>query len=398
MLAGGGGGETFSTGIDMRVVIAPDKFKGSLTAPQVASAMRRGVLAACPDAQIVSVPMADGGEGTVEALTAATGGSIREVEVTGPLGRPVSARYGLLGDGATAVIEMAAASGLVLVPEHERDPRVTTTRGTGELIRAAIEAGASEIIVGIGGSATNDGGAGMAQALGYRLLDSGGREIGPGGGPLAQLARIDASGRLPELADVRIAVASDVDNPLCGARGASAIYGPQKGASPAMVAELDANLGQLATIIQRDLGDEIRDLPGAGAAGGLGAGLVAFAGGTLRRGVELVIDAVGLAAHLDGADLCLTGEGALDASSAHGKTAVGVARLARSKGVPTIALAGTLGTGVEMVQREGIDAYFSICSGPMSLEVAIGRADRLIEQATAQVVRAFLVGSRSVRS
>lgn len=381
----------------MRVVIAPDKFKGSLSAPAVAEAMRRGVLAASPDAEIESVPMADGGEGTVEALISATGGSYRDVEVTGPLGRPVRARFGLLGSGDVAVLEMAAASGLVLVPEAERDPRATTTRGTGELIRSAIEAGAREILIGIGGSATNDGGAGMAQALGYRLLDEEGRELGPGGGALARLARIDASERPPEPAGVSFSVACDVDNPLCGPRGASAIYGPQKGATPDVVAELDANLAHLAAIIERDLGIDIRDLAGAGAAGGLGAGLVAFAGGTLRRGVELVIDAVGLDARLDGADLCLTGEGALDASSAHGKTAVGVARLARSRGIPTLALAGTLGTGVEMVDGEGIDAYFSICPGPMSLEVAIGRADRLIERATTQVVRAFLAGRRGAR-
>jgi glycerate kinase len=317
-----------------------------------------------------------------------------QADVTGPLGEPITARFGLLGDGRTAVIEMASASGLVLVPSQRRNPLIATTRGTGELLLAAIAAGARRVIVGIGGSATNDGGAGLGQALGYRLLDSHGRDLEPGGGHLDRLDRIDRSGRRPELDGIEVAVACDVTNALCGPSGASAVYGPQKGATPAMVAQLDANLAHFAHIVARDLGIAIRDLPGSGAAGGLGGGLVAFAGGRLEGGVNLVIDAVNLAARLAGADLCLTGEGALDAQSAFGKTPVGVARLARSIGCPTLALAGSIGPGAAAVLEQGIDAYFSICPGPIHLADAITHAGALLESATEQAVRAFLAGPR----
>ncbi|MBV8607160.1 MAG: glycerate kinase [Singulisphaera sp.] len=381
----------------MRVVVAPDKFKGSLSAPEAARAMARGVAAAVPAAAIDVVPMADGGEGTVEALVAATSGTSREAVVAGPLGEPVRARFGMLGDGHTAVLEMAAASGLALVPRDRRDPSRTSTRGTGELLLAAVEAGARRVVVGIGGSATNDGGAGLGQALGYRLLDAEGREIGPGGGALDRLAAIDASGRDPRLEGVEVAVACDVDNPLCGPRGASAVYGPQKGADPAMVAALDRNLDHLARVLERDLGVSVRDLPGAGAAGGLGAGLVAFASGRLEPGIALVIRAVGLADRLRDADLCLTGEGALDASSAFGKTPIGVARLARSLGCPTIALAGTVGEGAAAVLEQGIDAFFSICPGPITLDDALARGATLLEHASAQATRAFLAGRHQRR-
>jgi glycerate kinase len=379
----------------MKVVLAPDKFKGSLSAPEAARAMARGVAAAAPGAALEQVPMADGGEGTVEALVAATGGAFHEAVVTGPLGEPVRARFGMLGDGRTAVIEMAAASGLVLVPRERRDPWQATTRGTGELLLAAIAAGANRVIVGIGGSATNDGGAGLGQALGYRLLDESGRDLEPGGGALARLDRIDSAGRDPRLEGTAVLVACDVVNPLCGPSGASAVYGPQKGASDAMVAALDRNLEHYARVVARDLGCAIRDLPGAGAAGGLGGGLVAFAAGRLEPGVALVIDAVNLARRLQGADLCLTGEGAIDASSAFGKTAVGVARLAQGLGCSTIALAGTIGPGAEAVLAEGIDAYFSLCPGPIALEEAMTHTALLLERVTAQAVRAFLAGSRT---
>ena len=350
-----------------------------------------------PAAAIDVAPMADGGEGTVEALVAATGGSFREAVVAGPLGEPVRARFGMLGDGHTAVLEMAAASGLALVPRDRRDPSRTSTRGTGELLLAAVEAGARRVLLGIGGSATNDGGAGLGQALGYRLLDAEGQEIGPGGGALDRLAAIDASGRDPRLEGVEVAVACDVDNPLCGPRGASAVYGPQKGADPAMVAALDRNLDHLAQVLERDLGVSVRDLPGAGAAGGLGAGLVAFASGRLEPGIALVIRAVGLADRLRDADLCLTGEGALDASSAFGKTPIGVARLARSLGCPTIALAGTIGEGAAAVLEQGIDAFFSICPGPITLDDALARGATLLEHASAQATRAFLAGRQQRR-
>ena len=376
----------------MRIVVAPDKFKGSLTAVDAADAMTRGALAALPSAEVERVPMADGGEGIVDALVGATGGSYREAEVTGPLGEPVRARFGMLGDGQTAVIEMAAASGLALVPAEARNPLRTTTRGTGELLLAARDAGARRVIVGIGGSATNDGGAGMAQALGHRLLDAEGAEVGPGGGALARLERIERDERTAALEDLEIAVACDVTNPLCGPEGASAVYGPQKGASPEMVAELDRNLARLATIIERDLGRSVAEIPGAGAAGGLGAGLVAFAGGKLESGVDLVLGAVRLADRLRAADLCLTGEGALDAQSAFGKTIAGVARLANSMGVPTFALAGSIGEGAEQTLAHGLDAYFSICPGPLALEEAIANASRLLENAAEQAVRAFLAG------
>ena len=378
----------------MKVVVAPDKFKGSLTAPAAAQAIGRGVAAAVPDALVDRVPMADGGEGTVTALVEATGGTYREARVSGPLGTPVTARFGLLGDGRTAVLEMAAASGLHLLRPDQYDPLRASTRGTGELLRAAFDAGARRVILGIGGSATNDGGAGLAQALGFRLLDDQGRDLDPGGAALARLARIDPTGRDRRLEAVEVAVACDVDNPLCGPRGASAVYGPQKGATEAMIRDLDRALSHFAAVVGRDLGVAVADLPGAGAAGGLGAGLVAFAGGRLGRGIDLVIAAVRLADRLDGADLCLTGEGALDASSAFGKTVVGVARLARALGCPTLALAGTIGPGAAAVLAEGVDAYFSLCPGPIPLDDARGRAGELLAAAAEQAVRAFAAGAR----
>ena len=381
----------------MRVVIAPDKFKGSLTALEAAEAMARGLSRVDPCAEIDRVPMADGGEGTVAALVAATGGSYRTVTVTGPLGEPVVASFGLLGDGRTAALEMASASGLWLVPPALRDPLRATTRGTGQLLLAALEAGARRVIVGIGGSATNDGGAGLGQALGFRLLDTQGRELGPGGGELDRLARIERTGQAAGLGSATIAVACDVTNPLCGPRGASAVYGPQKGATPEMVERLDRNLGHFADIVARDLDVAVRDIPGSGAAGGLGGGMVAFAGGRLEGGVNLVIEAVNLRERLHSADLCLTGEGALDGQSAFGKTAVGVARLAHSLGCPTLAIAGSIGPGAAAVLEQGIDAYFSICPGPVHIDEAIERASELLENATAQAARAFLAGRNARR-
>jgi len=341
--------------------------------------------------------MADGGEGTVEALVTATHGRFHEVEVTGPLGNPVRARFGMLGDGETAVIEMAAASGLVLVPHDQRDPSRTTTRGTGELLLAAASAGARRMIVGIGGSATNDGGAGLGQALGFRLLAADGTEITPGGGGLARLDRIDPSQRDPRLREIEVAVACDVDNPLCGPRGASRIYGPQKGADPSLVERLDQHLEHFARVVERDLGVRVRDIPGAGAAGGLGAGLIAFASGKLEAGVTLVLNAVRLADRLRDADLCLTGEGAIDGSSVFGKTPIGVGRLAKSLGCPTFALVGSIGPGAEEVLDHGIDAYFSLCPAPCSLESAIEHGSLFLEKAAEQAMRAFLAGRHERR-
>ena len=379
----------------MRVIIAPDKYRGSLTASEAAAAIARGILRVDPVAELVPAPLADGGEGIDEALVTATGGTWYEAVVSGPLGALIQARFGLLGDRTTAVVAMAVASGLSLIGPERRDPVRTSTRGTGELIRAALESGITRLIVGIGGSATNDGGAGMAQALGWRLLDADGHEIGPGGGSLADLDRIDGSQVMPLVRTATIEVASDVSNPLCGPTGASVVYGPQKGATPDQVERLDANLAHLARIILRDLRMDIRDMPGAGAAGGLGAGLVAFAGATLRPGIDLVLDAVRLRDHLAGADLCITGEGSLDASTASGKTVAGVARLARSLGVPTIALAGTIGPGAEQIRACGVTAFFSVCPGPVSLDDALGHADVWLADTAEQVIRVFLAGSAS---
>jgi glycerate kinase len=375
-----------------KVIAAPDKFRGSLTALQAAVAIADGIRAAWPEAQVLRLPLADGGEGTVDSLVQATGGTIIERTVEGPLGQPVTARFGLLGDRDTAVIEMAAASGHAHVPPGQRDPTRTHTRGTGQLILAALELGCRKIILGIGGSATNDGGAGVAAALGYQLLDAAGRPIEPSGGGLAQLDRIDPSGRISALDQVELAVACDVDHPLCGPRGASAVFGPQKGATAAMVQQLDANLAHFAGIIERDLGRSVAHLPGAGAAGGLGAGLVAFAGGKLTRGIDLVLDAIGIDQHFPETAFCLTGEGMIDASSQGGKTIVGLAQRARRFGCPVVALAGALGPGAEDVLQEGVSAIFSISSGPMASSEAMNQAAHLLTRAAEQVVRVFLAG------
>ena len=325
-------------------------------------------------AEVVTVPMADGGEGTAEALVAATEGRLVTTAVAGPLGEPVRASYGILGDGETAVIEMARASGLPLVPAGKRDPSTASTRGTGELMRHALDQGVRRMIIGIGGSATNDGGAGMAQALGVSLLDSGGGELRPGGAALANLVKIDVSMRHPGLDVCEVLVACDVDNPLCGPTGASHVYGPQKGADDATVLRLDAALRHFGELIESQLGTRVIDVPGAGAAGGLGAGLIAFAGGALRPGVDVVADACGLDAKLAGADLVITGEGRLDAQSVHGKTPVGVARRAKGLGIRVVAVAGALGKGYEEVYKHGIDAVFPICPGPMPLDEALRNA------------------------
>lgn len=344
----------------MKIVIAPDSYKESLTALEVANEIEAGFREIFPDANYVKLPVADGGEGTVQAMVEATGGKRIELPVTGPLGTPVTAFYGLTGDGMTAVIEMAAASGLMLVPKEQRNPLITTSYGTGELIRAALDAGARHFILGIGGSATNDGGAGMLQALGAHLLDKEGNELLLGGGALGKLDRIDVSQFDARLKDCVIDVACDVDNPLVGPKGASAIFGPQKGATPAMVAELDGYLALFAKIIIRDLGIDVAETPGAGAAGGMGAGMMAFMGGRLRPGSEIVTDAVGLDAAVRDADVVITGEGRIDGQTIFGKTPIGVARVARRHGKPVIGLAGGLTKEASVVHDHGIDAIFSV--------------------------------------
>lgn len=358
----------------MKIVIAPDSFKESLSALEVATHIRTGFSEVYPDADYVLLPVADGGEGTVEAMVAATGGAVVQLAVTGPLGDPVDAFFGLTGDGKTAIIEMAAASGLMLVPPEARDPLITTTFGVGELIGAALDRGANHFIVGIGGSATNDGGAGMLQALGVRLLDADGKPLGPGGGELARLMTIDVSGLDARLAGCRVEVACDVDNPLIGPRGASAVFGPQKGATPDKVALLDANLGHYAAVIKAALSVDVAQLPGAGAAGGLGAGFKAFLDADLKPGSEIVTTAVGLDAVLADADLVITGEGRIDGQTIHGKTPIGVASVAKRHGKPVIGIAGCLGAEADAVFSHGIDAVFSVLSRSCSLTEAFAEA------------------------
>jgi glycerate kinase len=376
----------------MRIVVAPDSYKGSVSALGVAQAMERGIHAVFPDAEVLEVPIADGGEGTVEALVAATGGRLERTEVPGPLGEPVLAQWGVLGDGQTAVIEMAAASGLPLVPRELRDPRIASTSGTGWLLKAALDAGLRKVIIGIGGSATNDGGTGMARALGARFLDADGQPLPQGGAALARLDRIDLAGLDPRLLDTEILVACDVDNPLTGPRGASAVYGPQKGATPDMVQELDRALGVFARVAGRTTGREVAELPGAGAAGGLGAGLLWFTPARLRPGVEIVLEATGFEALVRDADLVITGEGRTDAQTAMGKAPVGVAAVAGRHRVPVVCLSGGLDQGADEVLAHGIGALASIVPQPMTLEACISQGPALIEAAAARVCRLIRLG------
>ena len=358
----------------MRIVISPDSYKESLTALEVATEIEAGFREIFPEAEYLKLPMADGGEGTVAAMVAATGGTRIEVTVTGPMGDPVLACYGLTGDGKTAIIEMAAASGLALVAPHLRNPWETTSYGTGELIRAALDNGVNHLIIGIGGSATNDGGAGMLQALGVKLLDISGGEIGFGGGSLAKLDRIDICAMDPRLKECRIEAACDVNNPLTGPKGASAVFGPQKGATPEMVAGLDANLIRYAGIIARDLGQQVDQVSGAGAAGGMGAALLAFFGAHLKPGVEIVMEAVGLEAVILNADLVITGEGRIDSQTVNGKTPIGVARMAKRFGKPVIGIAGCLAHDAAVVHEHGIDAVFSVLSQTCTVDEAFKSA------------------------
>lgn len=378
--------------MSLRVIAAPNAFKGSLGAAEVAEAIVAGVRRADPEAECRPIPLADGGDGTVRAFLAALGGTPQTRMVAGPLGERVEATFAVLPDGETAVIEMAAASGLVLVTPERRDPLRATTRGTGELIRAAVELGCRKVIVGIGGSATVDGGAGLAQALGARLLDREGRELPPGGAALARLDRIEA-GDLPRaIARVEFTVASDVDNPLCGPNGAAAVFGPQKGASPETVAVLDQALAHYGRILARDLGRDVAERPGAGAAGGLGAGLMAFLEARLTPGIDLLLDLVHFDDQLAWADLVITGEGRVDGQTLRGKGPHGVARAAAEAGRPTVVLAGSVGPGAEGLEEIGRTAVIPVVTGPMSLEEAMGRAATLITAAAERAVRLFMMG------
>ncbi len=367
----------------MKVILTPNAFKESMTAAEAAAAMNRGFLQGYPGAETVVLPVADGGDGTAAALVQATGGRFVEADVTGPLGEGRKASFALLGAGETAAVEMASASGLALVPPEKRDPKITTTYGTGQLIKAALDAGAKRIIVGIGGSATSDGGAGMAQALGAKLLDKQGRPIGFGGAALLSLAAVDVYGLDPRLRNVEMLVASDVQNPLTGPTGAAAVYGPQKGASAADVALLDQALAHYAAVL-REQGKEIEQMPGAGAAGGLGAGLVAFLGAKLLPGAPLVLRYIGFAEKLQGADLVLTGEGRIDRQTLFGKAPYEVMRLAKERGVPTIALVGRVADREQLLSA-GFADVVAITPEEMPLSEALPQGAALVAKAAQKV-------------
>ncbi|WP_217540284.1 glycerate kinase [Vibrio metschnikovii] len=375
----------------MKIIIAPDSYKESLTAMEVATAIENGFKQVFPNAKYLKLPMADGGEGTVQSLIDATGGSIFTTSVTGPLGEQVDGFYGLMGDGKTAVIEMAAASGLHLVAPELRNPMKTTSYGTGELIKAALEHGVEQIIIGIGGSATNDAGLGMAQALGVKMLDAQENDLGFGGEALAKLARIDTSAIDPRLANITLQVACDVNNPLCGEQGATQIFGPQKGATPEMIAQLDANLAHYAQIIKTQLAIDVKDIPGAGAAGGLGAALIGLLGASLRPGIEIVMQAVNLSDIVKDADLVITGEGRIDSQTIYGKTPIGVARTAKRFSVPVIGIAGSLSADCGVVHQHGIDAVFSVVPGCVDLATAFDEAAHNIELTARNVAAVFAV-------
>jgi len=373
----------------VRVLVAPDKFKGTLTAPQAAEAIARGWARADPSARVEKAPMADGGGGTLDALVAALGGERRRLRVSGPLGDPVEAEFAVVSapEGSTGVVEMARASGLDLISPGRRDPLRTTTRGTGELILAVCRAGVRRVLVCVGGSATNDAGAGMAQALGIRLLDESGRDLQPGGAALAALARIDLSELDPVVEASTFVVATDVDNPLVGPEGASAVYGPQKGASAEDVALLDRALGHFAAVVYRDLGIDVRGTKGAGAAGGLGAGLIAFLGARLRPGVDLVMEALRLPERMEAADLVVTGEGTFDEQSLRGKVPAGVLRVAEEQGVPAIVLCGQRRVDLDRGRVYSLADRFGV-------EAAMERAGPLLEDLAAEVA-GHMSGERS---
>ncbi|HTJ61407.1 MAG TPA: glycerate kinase [Candidatus Saccharimonadales bacterium] len=371
-------------GIPYRVVIAPQSFKGSADAVAVAAAIARGFRRVLPDAKLDELPLADGGEGTVHALVRATNGQVRMARVHDPLLREIGAEWGILGGAKTAVVEMAAASGLPLLRESERDPRITSTRGTGELILAAAASGADRIVIGIGGSATNDGGAGMARALGYRFLDREGRDLPEGGAALARLHHLEGQTD-PRLIRPAVEVACDVRNPLLGPEGASAVYGPQKGATSEMITELDAALARYADVIEDFVGRNVRDVPGAGAAGGLGAGLLAFLDARLRSGAELVLDATKFASRIAGADLVVTGEGRADAQSVYGKLTQTVTHAARDAGVRAVMVVGGTAPGYEALLTQGVDAIEVSTPEGMPLADAMRDAEPLIEAAAARL-------------
>lgn len=372
---------------DLVIVLAPDSFKESMTAKEACIAMEKGIKKVNSNISCIHVPMADGGEGTMQSLVDATNGKIYSIEVVGPLGNKVEAQYGILGDGEIGILEMASASGIHLVHPEKRNPLLTTTYGTGELIKACLDHGVKKLLIGIGGSATNDGGAGVIQALGGKLLDKQGDELVFGGGDLGKLSTIDLSNFDLRLKDVVIEVACDVSNPLCGESGASNVYGPQKGATREMVSILDDNLRHYADIIKKQLDKDVLDVPGAGAAGGLGAGLMAFLNGNLKKGIEMVIEYAGLEEKVKDADMVWTGEGSIDFQTQYGKTPLGVATIAKKHNKPVIALAGRVGDGIEVLHENGIDSIFGITKGATSLEEALVKGQENIEKTSENIIR-----------
>ena len=376
----------------MKIVVAPQAFKGSLSATEVGNSMIKGIENVIEDSNNILVPVADGGDGTLETLVESSKGEINSIKVTGPLCEQQDAAWGALGRNKTAIIEMARSSGLALVPSNKLNPLIATTYGLGEVISDALNRGYRDFIIGIGGSATNDGGAGMAQALGIRLLDSKGNELAFGGESLSKLSTIDMTGIDSRIKESNFAIACDVNNPLTGPEGASAIYGPQKGATPKMVNILDKALTNFAYIVEKHLGTEIDQVEGAGAAGGLGGGLIAFLNGKLRKGVDIVLDFVELDKALVGANLVITGEGQLDFQTIYNKAPIGVAKRAKNLGIPVIAISGSLGKNFSVVHEHGIDAASPITSKPMTLEEASKNAPELISSATEQALRYLKTG------
>jgi len=374
----------------MKVVIASDSYKGSNTSLRVAEAIERGLRKVDDSLDVVKIPVADGGEGLVQALVPEKETWLT-LSVKGPMGQSVKADYALL-DKNTAVIEMASASGLPLVPDSQRNPSLATTYGTGQLIKDALYRGCRKILIGIGGSATNDGGTGMALALGAKFLDKDGKEIEPCGANLDQVADVDLTGILPEVKDAEILVACDVDNPLCGEHGASATYGPQKGADPEMVKLLDRNLAHLAKVMEKKTGKDLSEIPGVGAAGGLGFGLMAFTGAVLESGIDLVLDSLGFDESLDGASLVITGEGKIDGQSVRGKVPVGIAARAKKKDLPVLAIAGDIGEGISALYSYGIDSVMSTVNKAMPLKEAMDRSSELLEEGAERAFRMIMIG------
>ena len=370
-----------------KFILAPDSFKESMTAKEVCLAMEKGIKKAIQDAECIYVPMADGGEGTLQSLVDATNGRIYYKEVLGPLGNKVKARYGILGDNKTGIIEMAEASGLHLVEREKRNPMLTTSYGTGELIKAVLDKGVDRIIIGLGGSATNDAGVGMLQALGVRFLDKENKEIAFGGGELNKIAKIDLSNFDKRIRDIKIEAACDVNNLLTGERGASYVFGPQKGATKEMVEILDSNLKHFAELVYDEFNIDIDNISGAGAAGGLGSTLVGFCNAKLNKGIDIVIKYSKLEEKLQGADYVFTGEGSIDSQTKFGKTIAGIAKLAKKYDIPVIALAGEVGDGIEDLYDLGISSIFGILPGIISLEEALKDGSKNIERTSENIVR-----------